>query len=300
MGRSTFPNTFDLCRSFLLLCFFPLLSAQDWLPNSNASLLYPYYTQIWFPEAVRNWSSFPSWKDTQSEMIDKKTLPYDVTLWLFLSGAGDLSDNCTLAVSWYESHKLQASSTASLGTELDEFNLQDLKFMHLAAPLWVDALAAFLSIDSDAASVELYPVVANLTNPIGDAVFNITRPAIEYKCISKSMAEAYPWKADGDCATTLASWNPPGLELLDLITDMQNAFTSLPDEHKNISIQTFFGWLEMQGFLDDSRIEKRKKECYQTVCSSLETSGNPDIAGIGVWNLINLPHYLTDSGLSEY
>ncbi|KAF9870680.1 hypothetical protein CkaCkLH20_11782 [Colletotrichum karsti] len=218
-------------------------------------------------------------------------MPHDFAMAFCLINAGNISDNCTVAAAWYHSHNLESSSVASLGADADDFNLEDLDFMEVAASSWVEDFTSFMSnitnetVDRDVASFLIYPQLANLTNPIGDAVLNITRPAIELHCISEEMAKAVSRAPGGDCEADLVRWWPPGLhmEASDMINDMQQAFISLPEEYKNVSIQTFFGWMGHQNLLGPSEIGARKQECYQTLCSSLENSGNPDIAGIGMF-----------------
>ncbi|KXH65580.1 hypothetical protein CSAL01_10925 [Colletotrichum salicis] len=288
---------------------------------SNASYIYPYMAaKKWVPAQLSESNfSFP-------DLILTSNLSFHTALAVLLLGAGNLTSDCTLATSWYYSHNLQSSDYANLSIDY-LFYEQDAAFLHLATPKLVDAFSSWMSKLSNKRSdtidsLILYELLANATIFGGDVVLNITRPAIEFHCLSKELAEAYSWEPPEYCRAEMNQWLPPGFEGVDALVDIHDAFAALPEEHKNISVQTFSSWYQnvtvgIHVSMATVRLERsvnngllllrmavegggcgqslqslrsvtavddiytRKKQCYQTVCSELQNSGNPDIAGIG-------------------
>ncbi|KAF4492628.1 hypothetical protein CGGC5_v001140 [Colletotrichum fructicola Nara gc5] len=271
-------------RLCLLISLFPTFGMQQTQQaiNINSSSLYPYYPEEWMYAQVGRLNL------TFADFMEPLKVPFDLALFTFLLTAGNFTENCTLATSWYYSHNLQAGGHANFS--FDFGTSQDKDFVSLVAPLLIDSYESALSkivdssVDPELYSYIIYELLANSTKPVDNAVFNITRPAIETHCLSLDLAEEFAWQPQNDCNTALSQWLVPGLEWLDVMLNIQAAFTALPAEYKSISIQTFWGWYNLQTNSSTANdIKTRKRECYQEVCSELQTSGNPDIAGIGMF-----------------
>ncbi|KAF5513630.1 hypothetical protein CGCF413_v001106 [Colletotrichum fructicola] len=271
-------------RLCLLISLFPTFGMQQTQQaiNINSSSLYPYYPEEWMYAQVGRLNL------TFADFMEPLKVPFDLALFTFLLTAGNFTENCTLATSWYYSHNLQAGGHANFS--FDFGTSQDKDFVSLVAPLLIDSYESALSkivdssVDPELYSYIIYELLANSTKPVDNAVFNITRPAIETHCLSLDLAEEFAWQPQNDCNTALSQWLVPGLEWLDVMLNIQAAFTALPAEYKSISIQTFWGWYNLQTNSSTANdIKTRKRECYQEVCSELQTAGNPDIAGIGMF-----------------
>ncbi|OHE94675.1 hypothetical protein CORC01_10076 [Colletotrichum orchidophilum] len=249
--------------------------------NGNASYLYPYIPEEWIIEQQSNLNFTPF------DFISPLDMTFDEALTVFLLAAGNITSNCTLTASWYHSHNLQSGGHGNLSSESPS-DAQDMAFMHLAAPELVDAYSSWVdrileNPSGMTGSMVIYTALANTTASGGDAVLNVTRPAIELHCLSRQLADTYTWETQDNCTAELNRWLPPGFEEIDALFNIRAAFAALPEQYQDISIQTFWGWYNLQNVLTAGEIYTRKKQCYQTVCSDLQNSGNPDIAGVGMF-----------------
>ncbi|KAK2756625.1 hypothetical protein CKAH01_17133 [Colletotrichum kahawae] len=235
--------------------------------KENADLFYPFYSY-----AVGNLT--PS-DITLPENPTISTLPFLYAIVQFLTYAGNLTSNCDLAMSWYKSCRLWSTEDPSFGYGNQTLNID---FLRLAAP--------DLLLDMTSSQEEIwYNLMANTTgNDVGDAVLNITRPPIELYCGSQELlAEVQLPPVERDCGKSLQNWYYPGYEMVDEVTAIMTASSSLPTQYHNISIQTFWGWYISQKSPSVKEIHEQKMECFQSVCASLNSSGNPDVAGIGMF-----------------
>ncbi|KAF3808055.1 hypothetical protein GCG54_00012634, partial [Colletotrichum gloeosporioides] len=235
--------------------------------KENADTFYPFYSN-----AIGNItpSDIPL-----PENPTLSTVPLFYAIVQFLTSAGNLTSNCDLATSWYKSCRLWSNEDASFGYGNQTLNIE---FLRLAAPN--------LLLDSTPSQEETwYNLMANTTgHDVGDAVLNITRPPIELYCGSQELlAEVQLPPVETDCEKSLQNWYFPGYESVDEVAAIMTASSSLPTQYHNISIQTFWGWYNSQKRPSVEEIHEQKMECFQSVCASLNSSGNPDVAGIGMF-----------------
>ncbi|ORY71819.1 uncharacterized protein BCR38DRAFT_493513 [Pseudomassariella vexata] len=237
--------------------------------SNNANVFYPYYVDQFRYGILPVEYTFP-------ENLTISSFPYGYALLKFLLSAGNLTQDCNLASSWYAHSQLGSNENASFGYGNETINID---FLRLAAPELVTKVT-----DSEIAS--LYNLMANSTtleNNVANGVLNITRPVIEYYCLSHQLAaDVQLVPTNQDCDIQLQYWAYPGHESIDETMNVMAAYASLPAQYHNISIQTFWGWYKAQNVSTTAEIYTQKKDCYQSVCATLNSSGNPDIAGIGI------------------
>jgi hypothetical protein len=251
---------------------YPVDETMADLDFTNANIFYPYWVNNF-----ENWltSSITTNSSPALNFSDPSTIPFEVMLGLFLGSTGNFTQDCSTALSWYNQSHLKAGDDASFGYGNEAINQE---FTILVAPTFVGSLAD----DTDFVSL-VYNLFANVSYPVGDAVFNITRPAIEQFCISKLLAEVQTVNFTQSCDYQLNHWNYPTYEDLDVVGEALAAWNSLPARYQNISIQTFWGWVNLEGLPSTDQIYARKQECFQSVCAlQFSDSGNPDVVGIGV------------------
>jgi hypothetical protein len=137
------------------------------------------------------------------------------------------------------------------------------------------------SNDTDPAAV-YYNLWSNDTNLVCDALFNITRLAIQLNCATKFLLETLN-VTKPNCSLALDQWSLPGFEDLDIFPTAIRTLDELPSQYRNISIQTFWGWWNLQELSTPGGISAAKHVCYQTVCAeSFSDTGNLVVVGIGV------------------
>jgi hypothetical protein len=215
---------------------------------------------------------YPYWWDAINSL--DPSIPTNANfsmLGIFLINAGNLTENCSIALSWYRQSHLAWAEGASFGYGNETINIE---FMQLAAPNLIVNL-------TDSEISFWYDLLANVTYPVGDAVLNITRPAIELYCIPTLLAEVESVSWTQNCTTELDNYGYPGFEDSDAFGDALAVFANLSAEYQNMSIQVFWGWYNLVGGLTPDEIYAQKKICFQEVCGQLD-SGNPDVVGIGV------------------
>jgi hypothetical protein len=241
-----------------------------------ASQLYPYWVINY-----ENWTEYGSLPNSSINISDPSTWPYEITLGFFLTGAGNLTENCSLALDWFNQIDFKAGDDANFGYGNNTIN-QD--FLELAVPNFGGEFSTTADFAHGEFDSLIYDILANASYPVGDAVFNITRPTIELYCVSQELAEVQSLNLTQGCLAKLQRWSLPDFEATDAVGEVIQAFDSLPSQHRNISIQTFWGWYMLQGIGPDE-ISAQKQGCFQSVCTqTFSDTGNPDVAGIGVRN----------------
>ncbi|KAI0167299.1 hypothetical protein BJ166DRAFT_519570 [Pestalotiopsis sp. NC0098] len=241
--------------------------------NVNASEFYPYFVDTFYEGLIQPEVSYLPLPENPTI----STIPWSFALLKFLNAAGSLTDNCDLAVSWYKQCDLGSPEEASFGSGNNSLNIN---FLRMAAP------GLFINM-TDSQIPIWYDLMANDTQPILEAVLSITIVPIEYYCLPKYILGDIDISTDdGDCATSLQTWAYPGLEAYDVYKSLVDTFEGLPDQYQNISIQAFMGWYGSQNASSEAQgthIYVEKQKCFRATCASLNSSGNPDVAGVGMF-----------------